>query len=146
MSLGNNDGTFFIADEGKNPYLNPKDRLGSAKPSLWVVPSTALLHLGMAMRDGGRKYGPYNWREKDVVASIYWDAKFRHMLAWLAGEEYAEDSGIPHLGHDMACSAILLDAWHHGNMIDDRPKSSETLKLLKALHTQIQEEKRDEND
>jgi hypothetical protein len=144
MTLGASPPGIGAGSTTKDPYENPKDRVGATKPSLWVVPSTALLHLGMAMRDGGYKYGPYNFRDTSVVASIYWDAKFRHMLSWLAGEEFADDSSIHHLGHDMACSAILVDAWHHGKLIDNRPKSQATLDLLKALHAQIQAERRDE--
>lgn len=75
----------------------------------------------MAMMDGAEKYGPYNWRENDVVAHIYIDAAMRHLMAWFEGQETATDSGVHHLGHAIACCAILLDAQANNNLIDDRP-------------------------
>jgi hypothetical protein len=132
-----------VPKEIKNPYENPKDRVGSKKLPYWVVPDTAIMHLTMGMRDGGYKYGPHNYRETAVVAMIYADAMLRHIACWKAGEDYADDSNVHHLGHAMACAAILIDTMEHGKLIDNRPKSPETLALLKRLHKQIAEEKRD---
>lgn len=139
---GNHDPTAF---DVKNPYENPKDRVGSKKLPYWVVPQTAIMHLTMGMRDGGYKYGPFNFRETRVVAEIYLDACRRHLTMWEAGEEYADDSQVHHLGHAMACLAILIDTLEHGQLIDNRPKSPAVIELMKRLHAQIAEEKRDEN-
>jgi hypothetical protein len=130
--------------EIKDPYLvNPKDLLGNKKPDLWVVPDSAYLHLSMAMRDGGFKYDPYNWRGRPVVASVYLNAILRHHIAWKAGEEYAKDSGVHHLGHLMACAAILIDARETENLIDNRVPDPAVLKLLVKLQEQIEAEERD---
>ena len=103
------------------PDNNPKTAFGVKKPSLSKIPPVALLHTAQAMMNGASKYGAYNWREKDVTASIYIDAAMRHLMAWFDGEECAEDSGVHHLGHAMASIAILLDAASGGNLLDDRP-------------------------
>lgn len=87
------------------------------------------------MADGARKYGPYNWRTKRVTASIYIDAALRHITAWFDGEELAEDSGIPHLGHARASLAILIDALETGNLNDDRPLPGAAAALI-ARYTQ----------
>lgn len=79
-----------------------------------------MLHEACAMLDGDIKYGFRNWREKNVVARIYIDAALRHLNSWAEGEEYAEDSGVHHLGHARACLGILLDAQETGNLIDNR--------------------------
>lgn len=100
---------------------NPKDLLGTKKPSISKIPPIALLHESLAMMDGGGKYGPYNWRGNKVIASIYVDAAKRHLDEWFEGIEEAEDSGCHHLGHARACMGILLDAQETGNLIDDRP-------------------------
>lgn len=100
---------------------NPKDILGMKKVSFTKIPSIGIAHMGMAMMDGARKYGPYNWRSKKVIASIYVDAAIRHWMAWFEGEEVSDDAKVHHLGHAMACGAILLDAQTTGNLIDDRP-------------------------
>ena len=105
----------------KTDAPNPKDLIGVKKvPTLSVIPSTALVHMGRAMENGADKYGPFNWREHPVKSSIYVDAAMRHLMAWQDGEENAEDSGVHHLGHAMACFGILLDAQEAGNLIDER--------------------------
>lgn len=103
---------------------NPKDLLGALKVSLTKLPPAALLHAAKAMMNGASKYGPYNWRDKKVLAGIYVDAALRHTLAWFDREELAPDSGVHHLGHAMACLAILLDAQESGCLLDDRPQES----------------------
>lgn len=103
------------------PDDNPKTVYGVAKPPMHVIPPTALIHLGQAMANGKQKYGAMNWRDKKVTSSIYYDAAMRHLMAWWDGENNAEDSGVHHLGHAMACLAILLDAKSVGMLNDDRP-------------------------
>ncbi len=105
------------------PDDNPKTSIGMKKPSLSAVPPSALIHLGRAMADGRRKYGAMNWRDKRITASVHYDAAMRHLMAWFDGEQCARDSGVHHLGHAMACLAIVLDAEATGNLNDDRPKS-----------------------
>jgi hypothetical protein len=83
--------------------------------------------------DGARKYGPYNWREEGVGASTYLSAAMRHLRAYLDGEQNAMDSGVHHLGHAMACLAILLDAEAVGNLVDDRPLPAPTAELMDLL-------------
>jgi hypothetical protein len=109
---------------------NPKDLFGSVKVSFTKVSAIALAHCAMAMMDGARKYGPYNWRAKPVIISIYIDAAMRHMLSFWEGERVASDSKVHHLGHAMACCAILLDAEAHGCLIDDRPDGKAVLSTL----------------
>lgn len=103
------------------PDTNPKTRFGMSKPGIYAIPPVALLHCGAGMNDGCVKYGLTNWREHEVSASVYYNAAFRHMAAWWDGERVASDSGVHHLGHVMACCAILLDAEHMGKLNDDRP-------------------------
>ena len=79
-----------------------------------------MLELGKAMADGEAKYGRFNWRDRSITASVYYDAMMRHMLAYWDGENVASDSGAHHLGHVMACCAILLDAARTGSLDDDR--------------------------
>jgi hypothetical protein len=118
---------------------NPKDLLGVRKVSLTKLPPTALAHAGFAMMNGAEKYGPYNWRDKPVIASIYVDAAERHLNAWFDGEEDAADSGARHLGHAMACLAILLDAQESGNLVDDRPAAGRGTfcRVLEQLNAKI---------
>ena len=99
---------------------NPKDIIGSAKLPLHLWPTTATILGALALMDGALKYGRSNWREAGVRATIYVDAARRHLDAWLEGEDDADDSSVPHLGHALACIAILIDAQAHGKLVDDR--------------------------
>ena len=103
----------------------------------------AALHGAHAMMDGARKYGPFNWRDKKVQAHIYVDAALRHIAAWFDGEELADDSKVHHLGHAIACCAILLDAQATDSLIDDRPVNGKNKcvlsKVLKELQVKVQE-------
>lgn len=110
---------------------NPKTEHGVKKAPLHLVPPAGIIHEAMAMADGAEKYGPYNWREKNISSSIYYAACLRHLMAWWDGEECAEDSGVHHLGHARACLGILLDGVETLN--DDRPVPGGTAKLLDKL-------------
>jgi len=112
---------------------NPKTLIGNGKPSVTAIPGPALLHLSLGMMNGVEKYGKYNWREKDVPICTYIDAAFRHLLAYADGEEIADDSGVHHLGHAMACCAIILDAVEGGHAIDDRGLSGTTSRVQKQM-------------
>lgn len=103
------------------PDNNPKTAVGAKKVPLHLVPPSAKHHLAMALADGARKYGPYNWREHQISVSVYYDAAQRHWDAFWDGEDLAEDSGIHHIAHAMACCALVLDALTLGKLNDDRP-------------------------
>jgi hypothetical protein len=119
---------------------NPKDLLGAKKVSISKLPLVAVLHGAHAMMNGADKYGPYNWRAKKVIASIYIDAAMRHLSAWFdSKEELAQDSGVHHLGHAIACCAILLDAQETGNLVDDRPENGQFNQVLNHLNSVIAE-------
>ncbi len=125
---------------------NPKDLVGQTKAQLWLTPPAAKIALAEALTDGAKKYGPYNWREKGVRASVYLSAAERHILSWLDGEDNASDSGVHHLGHAMACYAILLDAISQGNVVDDRPFKGRASKLLEEVYKKNEAKKVDNKD
>jgi hypothetical protein len=102
---------------------NLKTAAAVGKPTLSDVPPVGFFALGSAMADGASKYGRYNWRDTAVTPSVFYDAIGRHLTAWYCGENHAIDSKVHHLGHIMACCAILLDAELYGVLKDDRPKN-----------------------
>jgi hypothetical protein len=101
--------------------VNPKDKIGAAKVDMTLLSTHAKLAWALAQMDGATKYGPYNWRIEPVQARTYLSAAYRHLDSFLENETDAPDSLIPHLGHVMACCAILIDAMTLGKMVDDRP-------------------------
>jgi len=100
--------------------MNPKDRAGSKKPNLSIIPLQPLYEVALALYEGARKYGPWNWRAEKVDETIYVDAAIRHLNQWLAGEDIDPDSGLPHISKAIAGLVILRDAQHHHCSVDTR--------------------------
>lgn len=118
---------------------NPKTALGAMKPDLSVVPPIAFLHLATAMMNGDTKYGAFNYRQDKVSSRVYVAAAMRHLLSYLDGECFSQDTiagaaayakdpdnnkpiaVTHHLAHVMACCAIVLDAEACEMLIDNRP-------------------------
>lgn len=117
------------------PDNNPKTAVGSKKLDLSLVPESAIIGLAAAMQNGASKYGPYNWREKTISSMVYVAACKRHLAAWVDGEDYAEDSGVHHIDHAMACLALLRDAESIGMLNDNRPPRGAAARLLKEYES-----------
>lgn len=123
---------------------NPKDAIGDDKIPFHLWPETATIAGAMAFLDGALKYGRSNYRPVGAKASTYYNAARRHLNAWFEGEDLDPDSGLPHLGHVLACIAILVDVAAAKKLNDDRqyPGGYRALlkymtphvKRLKALH------------
>lgn len=113
---------------------NPKDLIGVTKPNLNLVPASAQIIESVVMALGATKYGPFNWRETPVAASVYIAAAQRHLLQWFDGASTDAESGVSHLAHARACLGIMLDAEACGTLIDDRPKPGAAAAMI-AAHT-----------
>lgn len=109
---------------------NPKDLIATKKVQLGLFPAAGKIYGALALEDGARKYGPYNFRDKKVKMSVYLDAMERHLLALRDGEDTAEDSKLPHLAHILGCAGILADAIEGGFVIDDRPPTGPAASIL----------------
>lgn len=114
--------------------MNPKDRVGSKKAPLGLVPPALEIGASEAMENGAGKYGPFNWREAPIEYMSYLVAMKRHINALIDGQDDAEDTGIHHLKHIAAGSGILLDALYiPGGLIDNRPPKGPAADMLRAL-------------
>lgn len=115
--------------------INPKDLMGAKKVPLDLLPTAALVEMARALGEGGRKYGPFNWREpgKPVQSRTYTGAAMRHILAYSDGEDIDPESGIPHLALAMAGLGILIDAQACGNWVDNRPPKAPTGARMREL-------------
>lgn len=114
--------------------INPKDLVGATKVDLDLIPGPAEVQCALAFTDGALKYGPYNWRDsgKPVQARTYTSAARRHLKKWFDGEDIDPETGVHHLGHAMACCAILIDAQSCDQLADNRPANGTTAAALKA--------------
>lgn len=120
--------------EAKFKDTNPKDAVGVRKAPVSTVSAAVVAELGLAMLEGARKYGRHNYRVSGVRASVYWDALFRHLMAWWDfGQNDDPDSGLPHIVKAMACLCVLRDAQHLDNWVDDRPPPL-PIELLKKFN------------
>lgn len=99
---------------------NPKTQFGAVKPGLFYMPPMPLYETALAHMQGALKYGHYNWRDDPVSISTYADAAKRHIDLYLEGQKNASDTGIHNLAHANCCLNIIMDAEHHGTLIDDR--------------------------
>lgn len=106
---------------GSESGVNPKDRIGSFKVDMTLIPVSAKIEVALALQDGVYKYGEYNWRVEPVLLRTYISAAYRHLDDFLESEQDAKDSLVHHLGHVMACCAIMIDAIKQGTATDDRP-------------------------
>lgn len=116
---------------------NPKTLMGQLKvPNLSVIPFTALIEEARAMqygafhsprKDGTKGYGPFNWRDDNIEYLTYIEAAVRHLASAADREDIDPETAehlVQHLGLARATIGILIDAIHHGTVIDDRPKTA----------------------
>ena len=115
-----------------NP-LNPKDAIATNKIPMHLWPTTATAMGSLALLYGARLYGRSNWREAGVRASVYVSACQRHLAAWFENEDNDPESNLPHLGHALACLAILVDAQAANKLTDDRQYPGGYRKLMDEL-------------
>lgn len=122
---------------------NPKDIIGSTKVPLGLVPPITMAYLALGHLEGDLKYGRVNWREAGVKFSIYLDAMLRHIGKLRDGEWADEITKVPHIANILCCNSIIVDAYHMGKLIDDRPKANpattEVIDSLSSVVTNLQD-------
>lgn len=69
---------------------------------------------------GAIKYGRRNYRDTEMLWSTYLGSMRRHLLALARGEDNDPESGLNHLYHIRANTAVLLGAMEAGTLKDDR--------------------------
>ena len=89
------------------PEINPSEaKADSGKLRPTLVPPSLVLAVASIREYGCKKYkDPNNWRK--VEPQRYKDALYRHLLAYLSGDKFDKESGLPHLWH-MACNVAFL--------------------------------------
>lgn len=103
----------YIGEAGKVKRIKETDTDQSAKADkgkleLSLVNPELVKAVAEVRMYGTEKYGDSeNWRK--VEPKRYVDALYRHLLAYIEGNEVDEESGLSHLAH-MACNlSFLLD-------------------------------------
>ena len=81
-----------------SPHPNdPKQGAGEKKVPFAALPFAVLLEDAIAHGEGAIKYGRHNWRNGEVIASTYYEAALRHLIAYIEGEDIDPESGVHHL-------------------------------------------------
>lgn len=94
----------------------------SGKPSITLIPKEALWGCAEAFTFGAQKYGRHNFRE-GIDYSRLADAAYRHISAFMEGEDIDMESGNNHLYHALASLSMLVYMQEHKKEHDDRYKS-----------------------
>ena len=106
------------------PDNNPKTQFGLKKTPMHLVPPAAIRGLAEAFANGAEKYGPFNWREKQISSTVYYAACLRHLTDWydrIDKDDLAPDSQVHHIKHAIACLAMILDTMDTPMLNDNRP-------------------------
>jgi len=107
------------------PELTEKDlgkRDNTNKPGVHLVPLDVIVELSRVYDYGCIKYSAHNWEkglewDRGIKASL-----LRHLAKWSNGEDYDDESGLPHDLH-IAFNALALIAMRIRNKgVDDRFK------------------------
>lgn len=77
------------------------------KPQMNLVPLSSVYAVAEVMTFGAKKYSPDGWKSVPDAVNRYTAAMLRHMTLLQEGEEFDEDSGLPHADH-IACNALFL--------------------------------------
>lgn len=112
------------------PGNNPKAAMGAKKAPLHLVPPALTIGAAEAMADGAQKYGPYNFRDSGIAASVYMGAILRHLYEWWDGDDFTSDSNVHHMKSIAADVGLVLDAMAKGTFVDDRPTKGGAKQLL----------------
>jgi hypothetical protein len=113
----------------KEKDTNPKAAIGVRKVPFSVIPFDVVAEVGLAMLEGGAKYGRHNYRAAGARASVYFDGTMRHLTQWWEGEdidpdtvdEDNPDSGVNHITKAIASLLVLRAAMLANKFEDDRP-------------------------
>jgi hypothetical protein len=104
---------------------NPKAGFGAAKVGIGNLSLPVLFEQAIGMQAGAAKYGAHNYLALAPSVMTYIDALFRHVGAFVGGEEYDPHAGegvrVHHLVAGMNCLHVIRAAMIQGNYFDDRP-------------------------
>jgi hypothetical protein len=104
---------------------NPKAAFGAKKVGIDYLSFPVLLEQAVGMMAGGYKYGAHNYLVEGPSVMTYIAAAFRHMAAFVGGEELDPHAGegviVHHLTAAQNCLHVVRAAQIAGIAFDDRP-------------------------
>ncbi len=72
-----------------------------------LLPIKSLVDVVKVLTYGAVKYADNNWMYVKPFKPRYYAALWRHVIAYMMGEELDQESGLPHLAHALCCLIFL---------------------------------------
>lgn len=94
-------------------------KFDSGKPPFDLLPWEALAEVAKVLDYGRSKYAAHNWR-KGMAWGRVLGAAFRHLGAFVSGQDVDPETGLPHLAHAACCVLFCLTYWLTKTGEDDR--------------------------
>jgi len=105
----------------EQPKTGGAARSDAGKARLDLLSPVAMEGTAQILGFGAVKYAAHNWR-KGMAWSRCLASLMRHLLAFMGGEDYDKESGLPHIDH-VACNVMFLQQYFRTNKdLDDRYK------------------------
>lgn len=83
-------------------------KFDSEKPMMQLFPLPVAESISKVLTFGAQKYAAHGWKKLPDAVNRYQGALLRHLAALQAGEEFDEDSGLPHIWHVGANIVFLI--------------------------------------
>lgn len=119
--------TLTVTPDQLRPFSSLAESGGTkhdtGKPDLSLIPYHAECGIALALMDGEKKYGRYNYLKGMKWSRLVGAAK-RHLGAFQNGENVAEDSQLNHLYHAAANICMLIEYYEKQIGEDDRNKNA----------------------
>lgn len=100
-------------------------RFNAGKPPVSLIAPRALLEIARVYELGVRKYARDDWRKGMSWNSVL-DSLLRHVLYFEQGQDFDEESGLPHMAHAAWNAITLLEYMHDHPDKDDRYKNDDS--------------------
>lgn len=89
------------------------------KPMMDLLPMASLTEVAKVLTAGAKKYARDNWRQGFTYSRLQ-AAMLRHYTAFSEGENFDDETKLPHLAHMACCVLFLLEHQLKGYGVDDR--------------------------
>ncbi len=110
-------------------------KFDSEKVRVELFPPEVIVAISKVLTFGAKKYADENWRRGIKYKRVY-GALQRHLMAWYAGQENDNETGMSHLWHAGCCLMFLIyyDLDNGYENFDDRTADTSSFIIDKLLN------------
>ena len=133
----NDNGRPFVERDNMNLNIGGV-KFDAGKIRLDLVPPESELAQAAVYTYGAIKYDDWNWakgmRKGRLVAALK-----RHTNFYLLGEEFDDESGLPHTWHMHCCTGMLIGVELRGVAEEDRAVSTNALYAVRSIFARMRD-------